>query len=529
MVRPFAARPRRRWPRPLSGEAPEARALPNFLAPLSFDAGAGPRSVVVVDVNGDGQPDLAAANGNTVSVLLNVPDPPATLHVEALGPTRSGFTARFSRALDPTVLNLYDAAGALGPADVIFTGATTGLVAGSLILSPNRSDITFVQTGGPLLPDTYTLTLRSAADGFKDTRGTLLDGNTDGTPGDDFTGTFTVSGPPPVVVSIPDFMRGPGQAVNVPADGSGLPLRLSEAAGMAVLLFTSPAPLAAGPAVFATLTASVPDTAPYGSKQALALAAWQVGTAAGAIVSGADGGVQVVGYFGDATGNGSYSALDATRALRVAIGLDSGFEPYPLADPVLIADVTGNGAITAVDATRILQAALGIPPLPDPAPSIQAGGPNPRLSIPKALRGRRSRLLSVPVNLDRSAGLEAADLALTFDTTRLKLVALRRGRLTRDFDLFAVHRDAEAGALRVGLGRSAGPVGDRGGGSVLLLTFRVRADAPAGTAVINLRQRLGQTVTQVNEGTFDLNPDPSDAAGDALDGLIRIRAATKRK
>jgi hypothetical protein len=39
---------------------------------------------------------------------------------------------------------------------------------------------------------------------------------------------------------------------------------------------------------------------------------------------------------------------------------------------------------------------------------------------------------------------------------------------------------------------------------------------------------VGQTVTQVNEGNFTLNPDPSDAAGDALDGLIRIRAAVKQ-
>src|SRR5881396_3034692 len=39
---------------------------------LSFDVGAGPRSVAVGDLNGDGRPDLVAANAeaHTVSVLL---------------------------------------------------------------------------------------------------------------------------------------------------------------------------------------------------------------------------------------------------------------------------------------------------------------------------------------------------------------------------------------------------------------------------------------------------------------------------
>src|SRR5262249_15589416 len=50
----------------------EARPLPGFVAALSSDAGSGPISVAVGDFNGDGIPDLAAANltGGTVSVLL---------------------------------------------------------------------------------------------------------------------------------------------------------------------------------------------------------------------------------------------------------------------------------------------------------------------------------------------------------------------------------------------------------------------------------------------------------------------------
>ena len=44
-----------------------------FRARLRFDAGANPQSVVSVDLDGDGRPDLAVASANskTVNVLLN--------------------------------------------------------------------------------------------------------------------------------------------------------------------------------------------------------------------------------------------------------------------------------------------------------------------------------------------------------------------------------------------------------------------------------------------------------------------------
>src|SRR5262249_5944433 len=136
---------------------------------------------------------------------------------------------------------------------------------------------------------------------------------------------------------------------------------------------------------------------------------------------------------------------------------------------------------------------------------------------------RPGGLVTVPVNLDRSEGLETADLALSFDVARLEVVGIRRGRLTRDFDLFATHVDAAAGSIRVGLGRSAGPIHRRGRGSVLFITFRVKADAPAGAAVINLRQS-----TQLNEGGLTLTPAPSDEAGDVLDGRITVLGRGRR-
>jgi hypothetical protein len=71
---PTRCRPTRRSPPAwrLCLETLEGRALPGFVAPLSFDTGRTPESVAVADFNGDAIADLAVADGggNTVSMLL---------------------------------------------------------------------------------------------------------------------------------------------------------------------------------------------------------------------------------------------------------------------------------------------------------------------------------------------------------------------------------------------------------------------------------------------------------------------------
>jgi hypothetical protein len=102
---------------------------------------------------------------------------------------------------------------------------------------------------------------------------------------------------------------------------------------------------------------------------------------------------------------------------------------------------------------------------------------------------------------------------------------VRRGSLTGDFDLFLANLHEAAGTLQVGLGRTAGPIASRGSGSVLEITFRIKDDAPDGPAIINLLEGLPPTATQLNEGGLVLNPAPSNAAGDALDGRVTVQSA----
>ena len=90
---------------------------------------------------------------------------------------------------------------------------------GSLVIDADNQGMTFALSGtgtaGVLAADVYQITIRSDTNAFKDQLGSLLDGNNDGVPGDDFVTTFTVAATPTVILSIPDFARGPDSVYNV--------------------------------------------------------------------------------------------------------------------------------------------------------------------------------------------------------------------------------------------------------------------------------------------------------------------------
>ncbi len=313
-----------------------------------------------------------------------------------------------------------------------------------------------------------------------------------------------------------------------------------------------------GDAIFANLTAAVPSTAGYGEKEILDLQ--NISINGGSITALDDDAVHVAGFLGDATGDGIYTGLDAQRISRVAVGLDPGFRQWVLADPLIVGDVSGDNQLTGLDALQIARQAVGItqgnvPVLPAVTPAIV--GADPVVSIGQAevrgqgsavssqgseVRDQRSEIIAkpqavvVPVNVDHADGLSAVNLVIAYDTSRVDVASAAdvvRGSLTQTFDNFTVNIDGAVGIIYISGYRglvSGGVVsGEWSGGSLALISFQVRADAPAGAAVINLMQNagsawtaLGGTDGQGNDFLFDLEPRPSNAAGDVLDGRIEM-------
>lgn len=532
-------------------------------------------SVVLQDNGGTANGGVNVSAPQTFTITIN---PPPTFQVTTVVPTPTGAVMNFSRDIDATVLNMYDTqTGGLGPADVVLQGNTVGGIRGSIVMDPNNRRLTFIATNGRLPVDQYTLTLRSAANGLRDSGFELLDGDANGTAGGDLVRTFTIAASPvnEVTVQLPNLVRGPQQTISVPASStSGVPLSFSDGGGItsavmelhydptlltisgatvapgipagavinlntstpgvATIQFTTTTPLNTGTTRFVDLQMSAPSNAPYFSKQILDLT--NIVLNGGSIPGVGDDAMNSVAYFGDVTGNGTYSAQDAALVARLAVGLDSGLLAYKMLDPLLVADITGNSSFSATDTSRMLQAAVGltvaeIPTLPNPAASLVQGGPDPKLSIPTTLTAKPGEQLSIPVTIDSVVdltghGLISADLLLYYDPTAIEVTSVRLGNLLADMgDWFITSRiDPLAGRVIVSLA-STKPLEGFFSGELVQMQTQVKPDTKPGTVAINLAasSRTPSRFTQLNEGYLTLIPAPTDAADDpGVDGRITV-------
>ncbi len=383
------------------------------------------------------------------------------LIVTAFTPTPSGFTATFSKPINPAQLHLYDSAIVNnGPPSVTLEGPT-GAVRGSLLIDPTDTTITFVKTdnvsngnfnpaNGLLAGGVYVATLVSGTSGFTQAGASnvnlLLDGDNDGTPGSNYVCTFVVNGTSTIVAGVPDFARGPSSAaVNVPNSSTdGIPLALSSGSGVtsalftlqynsallqitgavvnsslagasltlepistpgnAVIEFSSLTPLPAPAVSLGGLTADVPLSAAslYGTKALLQFSGVQVN--GGLIGATAIEAVQVAAYLGDVSGVGNYSPLDATLMSRVATDIDTGFAAFPCLDPTILGDISGTGAVTSTDVTLMNRVVAGITvPQAQTIPnglSIPPAGPDPLLTLANDSLAVPGITMVVPVNID---------------------------------------------------------------------------------------------------------------------------------
>ncbi len=390
--------------------------------------------------------------------------------VTGLVPTPNGFAATFDKPFDPTTLSLYSA-----PDDVLLVNGTGHSVRGSLVLNtaagaPPDTSFTFVATSGVLAAGTYTVTLVSGSSGIKDPSGVELDGTDTGNPGNNYVTTFTVAATPSVVLSIPDFARGPNSTANIllPNNtGSGIPITLTGAAnliditfnltfnpallnisgtlngpsgaftlqsntgGVASFAFQSSTPLN-GTITLGYVLAQVPNSAAtsYKSKALLHLGNIVINGSSTTAIN--DDAIEAMAYLGDVAGTGSFSPLDAALIGQVAVGIDTGFSAFEQLDPAIIGNATNSGATNSSDVTLMNRLLAGIAapqvPLPPAGLVIPPTGPDPTLSLGPAFTAAADGAVTVPVNIDTarpaaSSGLMEATLALRFNPLLFSVTA----------------------------------------------------------------------------------------------------------
>ena len=358
----------------------------------------------------------------------------------------AGASVSIGVPIDGSKLNLFGRGGGANPApgefgiaaqiaaagtvDATLVGDVVGPVRGSLHFDENSGRLLFIKSGDPLLPDRYTFRLNGGPDGVLLTDGSPIDGDADGAPGGDFVEVFTVEASRGATLLLPDIIRGPGQPVELAtgADGSrGIPISIRGASGATSIQFAldydfslltigggtlatgladdwelsivsekipgqlfvrlnGTTPLPDHDVALVVLNAAVPTEAPIGASTLLRIDAIELAAGRNPVAGVGDQALQTVAYVGDSTGNGAYSGLDASLVARIAVGLDQGFDRFPLVDPLLIGDVTGNGEISGLDAAFVARKAVGLPqpqipdlpfatPAPTPAPAAMLTPP----------------------------------------------------------------------------------------------------------------------------------------------------------
>ncbi len=507
-------------------------------------------------------------DGATGTDDVNVTVGPApTFQVNQFLNNPSGFTVKFNRAADTSVLNLYDGLDGITPSaqptDVTLVGNVVGAVRGSLVWDASTNTATFVRTGGPLAADTYTVTVRSAANAWKDGGGNLLDGNADNTPGDNFVTNFVVAPAVQRTLSIPDFSRGPDSLsnINIPNTSAlGLPVRIDDGTqvrsidvtvtwdpalltvtaaqlgagvpgdwsiasnlttpGTAIItVFGTTTDLPAGAVNIIRLVANVPNTAPYTAGGVLRLSNITVSRNDASVISTrGDAAVHKVLYFGDGDADRIYTGFDAGLISRVVVGLDTGFHESSLVDPIITADTDGSGGLTGIDASFVAQKAAflprpEIPNLPGVLPPLIPGGVDPLISGATNVPGRPGGDANMEFNIDDATNTLGFNVTLGWDTNHLDL-------FDGDVTLGSLYANAGGWTLVTN-------VSDAGGTATLVLFRSTGIPMPGGSGPI-LNANFHPTNTVVNNQLIPVDVDGTGGGSGLVftfsDGSILIDA-----
>ncbi len=218
-------------------EAPDGAQIDPVSGRIDFAARAGSFGFVV------GARDSEGAETEQPFTLTVRADEAALVRVDALALTPSGLRARFDRALDPAPIDA---------ADIVLTDALGNPIEGALALDADNAGFTFIRTGGPLDPGSYTLRLVSGAQAFAG-----LDGDADGVSGDDYGATLRVAASNALgVIGIADTLAAE------PGESFATAITLTGGGGIKALRFA----LLYDPAVISDLSATLAIGLPAGTK-----------------------------------------------------------------------------------------------------------------------------------------------------------------------------------------------------------------------------------------------------------------------
>ena len=366
--------------------------------------------------------DLVSASLNEDAIDVSLQDldlqiTPPSFQVLGARQLASGLALKLYEAPDLDALNLYDGNDtSIDQPDLLLT-RTDGQTVDDLSIhwQADSKELFLLQTdsltGAALTPNTsdrldpgdYKLTIASRADGLiAAASGDWLDGDQDGTPGGDYSYSFSKT-TSDHLISIGDTTRGPGQKLGLNghdtrANITGLPVLISTETAIKQLQGTISYDAGAltqisliegrqlpsswsltyqddgnGTITYSAsgnsalrgtdqeifrLAATVDADASYGSSTLIQATA--ASTDDPSLSFDNDPSLIVLAYSGDATGNGSLSSLDASLAARVVVDLDSGFDAFDDYAPMLLGDTTGNGNLSSLDSSHILRRVVGL-------------------------------------------------------------------------------------------------------------------------------------------------------------------------
>ena len=311
------------------------------------------------------------------------------LQVTEFTPNTSGFEILFNQAIQDSAINLSSSQD-----NVLLKDQAGNSIDGSIVFQDGFTGFTFVNTGDPLAPGSYSIILESSESGIVD-----LDGDNDDQAGGNYTANFIVVDNQARILNLADLTLAPGEFVSSSAESRDLDISIDDGTelsqitfeveynpdllsindfqlaenlpedwqlqtnmttpGIAELTLNGSTPLAAGQQNLVSIEAEVPKTAQYGATQVLQLKNVQLND--GSLIGEGDSAIHQVAMQGDLSGDRTLSNFDAHLIAQASTGLISDSVAYSDIDLTIMGDLNGDGELSAFDAYQAIQLQKELP------------------------------------------------------------------------------------------------------------------------------------------------------------------------